>query len=76
MKKIVVNDPETRSADAVAENLEHLKALFPDAFTEGRVNFEGYCSSLYPVGTPRYLTGLFRRRIAWDDGSAIPSSFL
>ena len=27
------------------------------------------CSSLCSVGTSRYLTGLFRRRIAWDDGT-------
>ena len=35
MKKITINDPETRSADVVAANLERLKALFPEAFTEG-----------------------------------------
>ena len=29
----------------------------------------GCCLSLSPVGTPRHLTGLFRRRIAWDDGT-------
>ena len=40
MKKITANDPETRSADAVAENLDHLKSLFPEAFTEGKVDFE------------------------------------
>ena len=40
MKKVNINDPETRSADVVAENLEHLKALFPEAFTEGQVDFE------------------------------------
>ena len=40
MKKITSNDPETRSADVVAENVEHLKTLFPEAFTEGKVNFE------------------------------------
>ena len=40
MKKITANDPETRSADVVAENLEHLKVLFPEAFTEGKVDFE------------------------------------
>ena len=40
MKKIASNDPKTRSADVVAENLEHLKALFPEAFTEGKVDFE------------------------------------
>ena len=40
MDKIIAGDPETRSSDVVAENLEHLKALFPEAFTEGKVNFE------------------------------------
>ena len=40
MKKINLNDPGTRSADVVAENLEHLKVLFPEAFTEGKVDFD------------------------------------
>ena len=40
MEKIVAGDPETRSADVVAGNLEHLKTLFPEAFTEKRVDFE------------------------------------
>ena len=40
MKKIATNDPETRSANIVAENLAHLKTLFPEAFTEGKVDFE------------------------------------
>ncbi len=40
MKKIVLNDSESRSADVVSENLEHLKVLFPEAFTEGKVDFD------------------------------------
>jgi adenine-specific DNA-methyltransferase len=40
MKKLTVDDAETRSPDIVAENLEQLKALFPEAFTEGKVDFE------------------------------------
>ena len=40
MKKITANDPEARSADIAAENLEHLKTLFPEAFAEGKVDFE------------------------------------
>ena len=40
MQKIVANDPETRSSDVVAENLDRLKDLFPEAFTEGKVDFE------------------------------------
>ena len=40
MQKFIANDPETRSADVVTENIEHLKALFPVAFTEGKIDFE------------------------------------
>ncbi len=40
MKKLVANDPETHSTDVLAENIEHLKTLFPEAFTEGKVDFE------------------------------------
>ena len=40
MKKITANDSESRSADVVAENIEHLKTLFPEAFSEGKIDFE------------------------------------
>ena len=40
MKKINVGDPETRSSDIVADNVERLKGLFPEAFTEGKVDFD------------------------------------
>ena len=40
MKKITIDDPESRSPDVVAENVEHLKTLFPEAFTEGQLDFE------------------------------------
>src|ERR1700677_4788506 len=39
MKKIALFDPETQSADLVAENIDQLKALLPEAFTEGKVDF-------------------------------------
>lgn len=39
MRKINLNDSETRSADVVAENIEHLKVLFPEVFAEGKVDF-------------------------------------
>ncbi len=29
-----------QSADIVADNIDHLKTLFPEAFTEGKVNFD------------------------------------
>lgn len=40
MHKLDVSDPEMRSADIVAQNVEQLKSSFPDAFTEGKVDFE------------------------------------
>ena len=40
MKKIEVNDTETQSADIVADNILQLKTLFPEAFSEGKIQFE------------------------------------
>ncbi|MBK8246983.1 MAG: site-specific DNA-methyltransferase [Gemmatimonadetes bacterium] len=37
---ITANDPEAQSADVVGGNIERLKELFPDAFVEGKVDFE------------------------------------
>lgn len=39
MKPLKPEDPETRSADVLAENIEALRALFPEAFTEGKIDF-------------------------------------
>ena len=35
VKKLTGNDPETRSADLVADNIERLRSLFPGLVTEG-----------------------------------------
>jgi adenine-specific DNA-methyltransferase len=40
MKPLTTEDPETKSPDIAAENVEHLKAIFPEAFSEGKVNFD------------------------------------
>ena len=40
MKPLTPTDPETKSADVLAENIARLKELFPEAFTEGKVDFE------------------------------------
>ena len=40
MKKLTDQDPETKSPDLVAENIEQIKALFPEAFTEDKIDFE------------------------------------
>ena len=39
MKKITAGEAASRTTDLIAENLAHMQALFPDAFTEGRVDF-------------------------------------
>ena len=40
MKKLTAEDMETKSPDLVASNIERLKTLFPEAFTEGKIDFE------------------------------------
>lgn len=36
MKKLQLNDPDTKSADLVGHNIAQLKALFPELITEGQ----------------------------------------
>src|ERR1700722_20140317 len=41
MQKIILSsDPETKSLDLGARNIDQLKALFPEAFTEGKIDFD------------------------------------
>ena len=40
IKPLTANDPEAQSADILAGNIEQLKTLFPEAFTEGKIDFE------------------------------------
>lgn len=40
LKKLNPTDPETQSAGILEGNIEALQALFPEAFTEGRIDFE------------------------------------
>ncbi len=40
MKPIDSNDPLSQSADLLAQNIGQLKALFPEAFTEGQIDFD------------------------------------
>ncbi len=40
MERITAEDPKTQSKDVVAENIAQLETLFPEAFTEGKVDFE------------------------------------
>jgi len=40
MKKLTAEDMETKSTGLVAGNIECLKSIFPEAFTEGKIDFE------------------------------------
>jgi adenine-specific DNA-methyltransferase len=40
MKKLTAQDMETKSPDVVSGNIEHLKTIFPEAFAEGKVDFD------------------------------------
>lgn len=39
MRPLMPNDPETKSADILTENIKQLKALFPEAVTEEKIDF-------------------------------------
>ena len=39
-KRIEPNDPATKSADVVGQNVDELKRLFPEALTEGKLDFD------------------------------------
>ena len=40
MQKLTAQDPQTKSTDLVAENIQYLKEVFPEALVEGKVDFE------------------------------------
>ena len=40
MQSITAEDPLAQSVDVVADNVEKLRDLFPDAFTEEKVDFD------------------------------------
>lgn len=40
MKKLEANDPETQSADIVADNVSQLQLLFPEVFSDGKIHFD------------------------------------
>lgn len=40
MKKITLNDPESKSTDILAENIQHLKTLFPEAWVEDKIDYD------------------------------------
>lgn len=39
IEKLTAGHPDTQSADTVAGNIEALRALFPEAFAEGKIDF-------------------------------------
>lgn len=46
INRLTTADPETWSADLIADNVAHLKALFPEALNEGKIDFDVLRQSL------------------------------
>lgn len=46
MEKITADSSESKSLDITQQNIEQLKALFPDVFSEGKIDFEALKSVL------------------------------
>ena len=40
INKMTTADPETHSEDLVSGNIEQLRTLFPEAFVEGKIDFD------------------------------------
>lgn len=40
MKTITAGDPQSQSVDIVAENVAKLREMFPEAFTEGKIDYD------------------------------------
>ncbi|WKS80059.1 hypothetical protein NHU85_09665 [Edwardsiella tarda] len=40
MEKITAASVESKSLDITAQNIKQLKALFPDVFSEGKIDFD------------------------------------
>ncbi|MGN7614432.1 site-specific DNA-methyltransferase, partial [Magnetococcales bacterium HHB-1] len=40
MRKLTLDDPELKSADLIKRNIEQMKELFPEAVSEGKIDFE------------------------------------
>ena len=40
MKKLSIDSPELASTSLIEENMGQLKQLFPDAFSEGKIDFD------------------------------------
>jgi len=63
IRKLTAGDPETQSADIVAENIARLKALFPELVTEaGQTHMEDSqaraCQSPKQTSWPHFSTSL------------------
>lgn len=46
MEKIMGTSPEAKSLDITTQNIEQLKQLFPDVFSEGNIDFEALKAAL------------------------------
>ena len=71
MEKLTVNSPEAQSADLIGENVAVLRQVFPEAFTEGKVDFE-VLKQLLGGAVNRFLPKSFSntyQEINWQSSS-------
>ena len=75
MKKLTANDPESRSPNLVAQNVERLKALFPEILTEGpngaAVNVDVLVDLRYPVKRNPVVLAVFTAALGQLDVTPI-----
>ena len=50
MNSITAIDPEARSTDLIAENIERLKSLFPEALVDGQIDLAVLRGCLQSLG--------------------------
>ncbi len=67
MNKITANDPEARSTDLLAENIERLKSIFPETLVDGRIDFDALRQLLgaeLDEGDEKYGLDWYGKRLA------------
>lgn len=66
MDKITADSPESKSLDITAQNIEQLKALFPDVFSEGKIDFEALKAQLVKNGGELIDDSSERYNFTWN----------
>ncbi|HCG7540878.1 TPA: site-specific DNA-methyltransferase [Vibrio parahaemolyticus] len=66
MEKITGSSPEAKSLDITNQNIDQLKQLFPDVFSEGKIDFEALRAQLIDNGGEVVTDGEERYNFTWN----------